>query len=175
MHVNEYQNLLLHMEWADSAVWTAVLRVPTLSQDKWMREHLYHFHYTQRFYLQMLQGMEREKMDLDRFPDLRSIGAWVRQFYRELSAFRNTLDEARLGLNVEFPWAAELAKRWGSASPTTTGDCILQLGLHTAHHRGQVLSKLRESGGEPPMTDFIAWIWMLRPAPQWGSLETADA
>jgi uncharacterized damage-inducible protein DinB len=46
-------------------------------------------------------------------------------------------------------------------------ECLLQLALHSAHHRGQVAAWLREAGGEPPLTDFIAWVWMRRPAPTW--------
>ncbi len=171
MEIREYQNLLLHMEWADALVWSALLRVPALARDKGMRERLYHFHYTQRAYLQLLQGITPEKVEFDRFPDLQSIGGWVRQFYRELSGYRNALDEAKLRQNVTFPWAGLLVERLGGAGPATAGESILQMALHTAHHRGQVVSRLREAGGEPPLVDFIAWVWMMRPAPQWGSLD----
>jgi len=40
---------------------------------------------------------------------------------------------------------------------------------HTTCHRGQVATRLRERGAEPPLTEFIAWIWMRRPAPDRGS------
>ena len=59
------------------------------------------------------------------------------------------------------------APRLGSAGPATVAECLLQLALHSAHHRGQVAAWLREAGGEPPLTDFIAWIWTGRPAPAW--------
>jgi hypothetical protein len=41
------------------------------------------------------------------------------------------------------------------------------------YHRGQVATRLRERGGEPPLTDFIAWIWMHRPAPDGESVDGA--
>jgi uncharacterized damage-inducible protein DinB len=59
------------------------------------------------------------------------------------------------------------------AGGATTGECLLQLALHTAYHRGQVATRLRERGSEPPLTDFIAWIWMHRPAPDWESVDRA--
>jgi uncharacterized damage-inducible protein DinB len=72
---------------------------------------------------------------------------------------------------LDFPWSAQVLKRLGSAGPATVGESILQLVLHTTYHRGQVSGRLREAGGEPPLTDFIAWIWMQRPRPDWGDLE----
>jgi uncharacterized damage-inducible protein DinB len=39
--------------------------------------------------------------------------------------------------------------------------------LHTQHHRGQVCTRLREVGGEPPTVDFIVWLWENRPDPTW--------
>jgi uncharacterized damage-inducible protein DinB len=45
--------------------------------------------------------------------------------------------------------------------------------MHSAYHRGQVASQLRELGGEPPLTDFVAWIWLDRPPADWGDDEAA--
>lgn len=171
--VTGYRTLLLHMEWADSLVWSAALGVPALAHDDRVRERMHHFHSTQWAYLQLFRGSPLEIPELRDLPDLNSVGRWARRFYRELPAFRDTLDDARLRQNVEFPWAAQVAERLGTVGPATVSDCILQVALHTAHHRGQVVTQLREAGGEPPMTDFIGWLWMLRPAPQWGSLEAA--
>lgn len=171
--VGEYGNLLRHMEWADARVWGAVLSVPALGQDKRMREVLYHFHSTQWAYLQIFRGEALHLPEFDSLPELRSVGRWARQFYRELKAYRDALDEAKLRQVVAFPFAAQVAERLGSAGPATVGESIAQLALHTAHHRGQVVMRIRESGGAPPMTDFIAWVWMLRPAAQWEGLEAA--
>ena len=32
---------------------------------------------------------------------------------------------------------------------------------------------LRELGGEPPLTDFVAWIWLDRPPADWGDDDAA--
>lgn len=175
MDVNAYRSLLLHMEWADSRTWGAILSLPDLGQDRWMRERLYHFHSTQWAYLQMFRREAIHVPEFDALPDLQAVGRWARRFYRELASFRDTLDEARLGQQLDFPFAAQVAERLGSAGPASIGESVVQLALHTAHHRGQVVLRLRESGGEPPMTDFIAWVWMLRPDPQWGSLDVDAA
>jgi uncharacterized damage-inducible protein DinB len=39
--------------------------------------------------------------------------------------------------------------------------------MHSHYHRGQNATRLRELGGEPPMTDLIVWYWKGRPRPDW--------
>jgi uncharacterized damage-inducible protein DinB len=173
MDVTESRDLLLHMEWADSLALNAALGVPTLAQDERLLRRLYHFHSTQWAYLHLFLGSPIEIPQLQELPDLESMGKWVRRFYRELAVFLGGLDEARLRQRVEFPFVTKIIERFGSMAPTTVGECILQLALHTAHHRGQVMTVLRESGCEPPTIDFIVWLWKQRPAPQWEVLDAA--
>jgi uncharacterized damage-inducible protein DinB len=45
--------------------------------------------------------------------------------------------------------------------------------MHSGYHRGQVARRLREHGAEPPLGDFIAWVWMGRPEADWGGEEAA--
>ena len=48
----------------------------------------------------------------------------------------------------------------------TLAETALQVAMHSTYHRGQVNARLRQIGGEPPLVDFIAWIWFGRPAPE---------
>jgi uncharacterized damage-inducible protein DinB len=74
-------------------------------------------------------------------------------------------DVARV-LNV--PWAAMVEQRIGRPPGSTTmADTMLQVVLHSTYHRGQVNARLREIGGTPPLVDYIAWIWLGRPQPDW--------
>jgi uncharacterized damage-inducible protein DinB len=173
MQVSNYQSLFHQMEWADALIWRSVLNLPSLEFDKSMWERFHHFHSTQWAYGQLMQEMPLTIPDLSTFSNLKSIGLWARQFYKEVSAYFDELTEADLNLKVEFPWAAQITKRLGNVGPATVGDSIIQLALHTSYHRGQVALRLREAGGEPPLTDFIAWIWMERPKPDWIFIEAA--
>ena len=170
--MNPLSDLLVHMEWADARIWTAALAVPALAHDAATRERLHHFHSTQWAYLQVLMGRPLDIPDLATFADLGSVGHWARGFYRQLPALRATLVGSRLDQQVDFPWAEHIATVYGRvAAPATVGECILQLALHTAHHRGQVAMTVRVAGGEPPTVDYIAWIWMGRPSPDWNGLD----
>ena len=41
---------------------------------------------------------------------------------------------------------------------TLIADMLTHLMLHGEHHRGQIAQALRQSGSQPPVTDFIAFV-----------------
>jgi uncharacterized damage-inducible protein DinB len=165
-------DLLHHMEWADARAWRAALAVPALHADPGLRNRLLHYHMTQRAYLQLFRGQAVDLPDPAVFADLPAVCRWGRGFYRELPAFLGSLDEAGLGQTIDFPWAAEVEARFGKVSPATVAESLVQLVLHTTHHRGQVLTKIREAGGEAPLIDYIAWVWFGRPVPDWSGIDS---
>ena len=93
---------------------------------------------------------------------------WGRSYYSEAVAYLATLNDDQLSRPMPVPWATMVEKRLGRAPETTTiGETALQVALHSTYHRGQVNARLREAGGEPPLVDYIAWVWLGRPAPVW--------
>jgi len=62
------------------------------------------------------------------------------------------------------PWAATLeAEKGRPMTAPTVGETVFQVVNHTTHHRAQVSVRLRGLGGEPPLVDYIAWVWFGRP------------
>jgi uncharacterized damage-inducible protein DinB len=170
MTLSESRDVLGHMEWADALMWRTVLALPSLRGDTRARDLLYHFHSTQWAYLQVWRGEPLRLPELASLADLGAIASWAREYYRQLPAYLESLDEPALQRAVEFPFAAQVAERYGRAGPATLAETMLQIAMHSAQHRAQVASRVREHGGEPPVTDFIAWVWMERPAPAWYGL-----
>ncbi len=164
---SEFQDLLSHMEWADALVWGSVLATPEARTDSNIRERLYHAHTVQWAYLQIWRGEPLDIRAESSFEDLEAIRVWVRDYYRRAADHFRLVDAEALGHDVEFPWSQQLVERWGRAQPATLAQTILQVTSHTTYHRGQINTRLRELGGEPPLTDFIAWIWRGRPEPAW--------
>jgi len=69
---------------------------------------------------------------------------------------------------IELPWSAIASEKLGfRVADHTVADALVQVPEHSAYHRGQVCSRLRELGIDPPMTDYIAWIWRHKPEPSW--------
>jgi uncharacterized damage-inducible protein DinB len=167
MHEDELRSLLRHMEWADALTWGAVSKVEPAGKDPRLRERLHHIHTVQWVYLQVWEGEPFVVRELESFPDVPAVAAWARPYYPRLRSFAERLRGEDLSRPVEFPWAAEVAKRYGSAGPATLAESVLQVVLHSTYHRGQIATRVRELGGEPPTSDFIAWVWMNRPDPAW--------
>jgi ElaB/YqjD/DUF883 family membrane-anchored ribosome-binding protein len=43
-----------------------------------------------------------------------------------------------------------------------------RVAMHTQHHRGQCMTRLKDFGGEPKNVDWIIWLWKQKPAGRWG-------
>jgi uncharacterized damage-inducible protein DinB len=170
MNIKFLIELYQHMEWADAAVWTSVLASERAQTDAKLREALYHLHVVQRAFLRVWRGEPREA-PYPTFADAPSLMLWGRAYYGEAVAHLETLSDEMIVEPMPLPWADMVEQRLGRAPETTTiGETALQVIMHSQYHRGQVNARLREAGGEPPLVDYIAWIWLGRPAPEWPTL-----
>jgi len=82
--------------------------------------------------------------------------------------------------NVEAAWSgylirlddAALARRFeyqsldGGWYQNTVEEILTQLFGHSWYHRGQIASLVRQSGGDPAVTDFVYWAREAIPAPR---------
>lgn len=164
-----------HMEWADSTVWSAVLETPRLAEDEYLKGTLLHLHLVQRTFLWMWieaggGPVELKELQPDRDPNAMSAAElrnWAQSYYPLL---RRWLGDAasRLDAVVEFPYAPAIEERLGrKPEKVSVGEALYQVLAHTMHHRGQIIRRIRELGGEPPLIDYVAWLWMGRPEPTW--------
>jgi uncharacterized damage-inducible protein DinB len=160
--------LFAQMEWADAILWRAVLATPAAQDDPAIREKLLHAHMVQHAYLMLWRGAVPNVPGASHFPNLQSVLDWAREFYRLIGACLEDLKAKNLDAPFNIPWADRIAERFGegAASPTLR-ETLIQIPMHTAYHRGQVNTRLRELGGTPPLTDFIAWVWFGKPAAEW--------
>jgi uncharacterized damage-inducible protein DinB len=167
MNIDYITDLYRHMEWADSAVWKAILECEPAKSDEKLITYLTHIHIVQQFFFRTWQG-EQLPAPLPTFAAAQPLLEWARPYYHEAFNYLGAFPPARLAEPVPPAWAARVEKIIGRAPATTTlGDTMLQVPLHTLYHRGQVNVRLREVGGTPPLVDYIAWTWYGRPSPNW--------
>jgi uncharacterized damage-inducible protein DinB len=171
MDLAECRALMGQTEWADSLVWQSVLSLP--KEDAELHAKLHHLHMVQWAYLHIWRGEAVKPREPGTFATRRALRDWAREYYRELPSYLASLSAADLAREVRFPWADHLVRRFGKARAATWVESLLQVAMHSVYHRGQVARRLRELGAEPPLTDYIAWIWMDRPAADWGDDEAA--
>lgn len=175
MRSDDLLPLVRHMEWADALMWRAVLGLPPAgAAEPTLRERLFHVHLVQRVYLATWRGVPlTEFPDPAQFADLAALGAWARPYYAEAAALVSAADAAALARPVHVPHSERLAPPGGAVTPATFAETVLQVTSHTTYHRGQVAMQVRALGGEPPLTDFVTWIWLGRPAPAWADAVVA--
>ncbi len=174
INASTLRDLYRHMEWADASVWTAVLASEGGRADARLRDNLYHLHVVQRAFQRVWRNEPRET-PYPTFDDALSLMLWGRTYYPEASAFLETLTDDELSRPMPMPWAGMVKQRLGRAPEVTTiGETALQVALHTLHHRAQISARLREVGGQPPLVDYIAWVWLGRPVADWPSRTTAE-
>lgn len=165
--VHTLTDLYRHMEWADASVWASVMASESGRADAKLREYFQHLHVVQRAFLETWRGESRET-PFPVFDDTPSLLLWGRTYYGEAFAHLETLRAGELSEPMPVRWAAMVERRLGRAPEVTTvGETVLQVALHSTYHRGQINARLRQIGGEPPLADYIAWVWLGRPAADW--------
>lgn len=161
------QDLFRHMEWADACVWRAVKASDKAMTDDAMRRRLHHIHAVQRAFLCVWRN---EPCDFAAGTSLgpEELMAWGRDYHREALQFVAAFSETDLDRPIVVPWMGWVKERIRKEPHVPTlGETVFQVTSHSTHHRGQVLAGLRTYGVEPPLVDFIAWVWLGKPIAEW--------
>src|SRR5215475_2383470 len=168
------RELFPHMEWADALVWQTVAASDAALEDEVLRARLLHIHMVQRAFLRIWQ---ERALNPGAGNDLggAALAAWGREYHQEVAQYLSGISEADLDRPVTLPWAEFITARIGRSPETPTlGETLLQVATHSGYHRGQVNTRLRELGAEPPLVDFIAWVWLGKPEAPWQLSIEAD-
>ncbi len=159
--------LVQHMEWADSVVFSAILGKQQAEEDEVLLKRLRHIHLVQKafFDVWLHQPINPHTTDL---LNVLELATFAKSLHRENREFQNALSSDDLDRVIHLPWSQQVSGTLGFeiANPSL-GQTLLQVAAHSSYHRGQVNSRLRELGIDPPMTDFIAWVWARKPTPSW--------
>jgi len=167
MNISALTDLYKHMEWADARVWRAMFASANAQADDKLRETFYHLHLVQRAFLGVWRN-EPLPTSFPTFADPPSVMQWARTYYSEVFAYLDTLTDEKAVYPMPVAWASMVEKQLGRAPETTTmGETVLQVALHSLYHRGQINARLRSLDETPPLVDYIAWVWLGRPAADW--------
>lgn len=160
------RDLYAHQEWADAEHWRAFHAVPAALEDRTIRERLHHIHIVQRAFLWACRGA-REAFAFTKPEDFASAAAladYAREYHREIARFLDEMPDASLSETRTIPWFKVGDE---AAFTITLEQALTQEVMHSHYHRAQNATRFRELGGEPPLTDYIVWLWRGRPAPAW--------
>lgn len=157
--------LARHMAWADATVWSAVLAAPQAASDAKIADTLHHIHQVQHIFVQAWTRTPFTVRERKEFATIEDVNAWGVEARRGVLSFVEQVSAGELAQEMRMPWAAFFEQEARQpAGVHTKGESVLQVFLHTQHHRGQVCMRMREVGVAPPTIDFILWLWAGRPS-----------
>jgi uncharacterized damage-inducible protein DinB len=157
------RDLYLHQSWADAEHWKALEAHPEALTDKVIAVRMHHIHLVQHAYLWLIEG-EGQPFVRTTSSDFKTPGElkhYAREYHERMKTLLEQMDGTQLHRQVSIPWFTQ---------PTLTvsvEEALTQAAMHSHYHRGQNAARLRELGGNPPLTDFVAWLWKSRPTPAW--------
>ncbi len=153
------QDMHEHMAWAD-AVWFEAWGKSGFQDDEDLRQRMRHMADVQGAFLMVLNGGEVFGTD-GPLPDYTELRRRTRANHEAYRAFFRDQDADGLGREVLIPWFP------GPPCHVTVDEALTQVAMHTQHHRGQLMTRLKALGGKPLNVDYIIWAWKKRPEGRW--------
>lgn len=154
------RDLMAHAEWANAVFFHAWGKSPARDHEE-MRKRVGHIVGVQHGFLSILKG-EAPGMPPSgpppSFDDLKTRAEKVHAGLRELAAALKPEDLSR---QVRVPWFPE------PPCVISVAEALVQVAMHTQHHRGQCMTRLKDLGGEPANVDWIIWLWKQKPQARW--------
>lgn len=162
---NEVKKLVDHMFWADNEVWKVVLSNEKASSDGNIKQLLFHYHMTQFAFCQVWTNQTFILSKSEEFPDIKSVEQYKNKSNQQMIEFFKSIDNLKLDEELAIPWSKYFSQLSGGKEPepSTLLDSIMQVIMHSTYHRAQVNRRLRELEVEPPVVDYIVWLWAGQP------------
>lgn len=169
--LDHLRDLLNHMAWADGVFFHAWSKGP--QEDDELRERWTHVLGTATLFTEIVRGENDLPWDkilsgevrppwmeqpLNRYDELKSL---TRANHEKLAETLAGWDDTSLETKVRIPWFPE------PPCIISAAEALLQAVMHTQHHRGQCMTRLKEIGGKNSNVDYIIWLWKGRPESRW--------
>lgn len=165
--LNHFQRQFAYMIWADACAWTQCIEWTVDRSARFDRElftRFHHVHLVQRVFHDQIERGEHTVRPVEEFQSVTELLDYGEAATKDVLAMVRRFDEAFLQERVHIPWLADKGK--APVKPLVV-DALTQVLLHTQHHRGQLMSRLRSFGGDPRSIDYIVWNKQERPEAKW--------
>jgi uncharacterized damage-inducible protein DinB len=154
------RDLLGHAEWANAVFFHTWGKSPARDHEE-LRRRVGHIIGVQQGFLAVIRG-ETPGLPPDGPPptydELKARAISCHAGLRDLAA---GLQEDGLTRTVRIPWFPD------PPCVITVSEALVQAAMHSQHHRGQCMTRLKDFGGEPKNVDWIIWLWKKKPAARW--------
>jgi uncharacterized damage-inducible protein DinB len=155
------RDLLAHSEWANAVFFHAWGKSPARDHEE-LRQRVSHILGVQQGFLSNLRGESPAGPAGGPPRTFDELKSWAQQGHADLRQYAANLTLDDLSRTVRIPWFPE------PPCVITLADAMVQVAMHTQHHRGQCMTRLKDFGGEPKNVDWIIWLWKNKPEARWG-------
>lgn len=156
------RDLVLHKAYANAELLKAVCRNETAAADSKLREMLHHIIVANRYWLFLILGIQFDVRNESIIPaSPQALAELFREIEKLESDWLDRLDDAESDRAIESSYHA--------SESFSVHQAMMQVCMHSAGHRAQCATRLREMGVTPPRMDFIMWL-KDRPTSDWNWL-----
>jgi uncharacterized damage-inducible protein DinB len=155
-------DLMAHAEWANAVFFHTWGKSPARDHEE-MRRRVGHIIGVQHGFLCVLRGETPGQppppdAPPPSFDDLKKR---AESCHAGLLEFTASLQPDGLSRTVCIPWFPD------PPCIISVAEALVQVAMHTQHHRGQCMTRLKDHGGEPKNVDWIIWLWKQKPKGRW--------
>jgi uncharacterized damage-inducible protein DinB len=154
------RDLLAHAEWANAVFFHAWAKSPARDNEE-MRRRVGHIIGVQQGFLAVLRGEQPGGPPAGPPPSFDELKSRAVSCHAGLRDLVMALEPEVLDSTLRIPWFPE------PPCIITVSQALVQLAMHSQHHRGQCMTRLKDLGGEPKNVDWIIWLWKQRPHARW--------
>lgn len=154
------RQLMAHSEWANAVFFHAWGKSPCRDHEE-LRRRLDHLVGVQQGFLSILQGERPGGPPGGPAASYDELKARAQASHRGLRDFAAALTPETMTRTVQVPWFPD------PPCVITVAEALVQVAMHSQHHRGQCMTRLKDFGGEPKNVDWIIWLWKDKPEPRW--------
>jgi uncharacterized damage-inducible protein DinB len=154
------RDLLGHAEWANAVFFHTWGKSPARDHEE-LRNRVGHIIGVQQGFLSVIRGEAPGAPPDGPPPSYDELKARAVSSHAGLKDLVTGLQPDGLARQVRIPWFPE------PPCIITVGEALTQAVMHSQHHRGQCMTRLKDFGGEPKNVDFIIWLWKKKPEARW--------
>ena len=154
------RDLMAHAEWANAVFFHAWAKSPARDNEE-MRRRVGHLVGVQQGFLAILRGEQPGGPPPGPPPSFEDLKKRAVICHPGLNEFVAILDEAGMSRQVRITWFPD------PPCIITVAEALVQVAMHSQHHRGQLMTRLKDFGGEPKNVDWIIWLWKQKPRGEW--------
>ena len=153
-------DLMAHSEWANAVFFKAWGNAPCRDLEE-MRRRVGHIVGVQHGFLSILRGESPGSPPSGAPPSFDEIKSRAVMTHAGVREFTTGLKADGLSQTVRVPWFPD------PPCIITVVEALVQVAMHSQHHRGQCMTRLKDFGGQPENVDWIIWLWKQKPAAVW--------